>query len=238
MVHRFAPEQHIDPRVCRSFERGRTRLTVPKSAGCRPYQEAGSAVGGSLALQDSMRLVIFALSVVVAAPSTVVAQHTLRDQVLTAGISEEVVVADHPTLPLRELTSTSGAVVHVTIRRSTAFLSTDGASVQTDYKAVVVDVVKPSEATRLFVGDEITIRRVGGVMNLEGRTLYSNEAGFPPFAAASGVCAVSQDAARTTVRARHRTALRISRAGRSHRVRRPESGRRHDPDVGLRSRDS
>ena len=132
-----------------------------------------------------MRPVIFALFVVVAAPSTVVAQHTLRDQVLTAGISEEVVVADHPTLPLRELTSASGAVVHVTIRRSTAFLSTDGASIQTDYKAVVVGVVKPSDPTRLTIGDEITIRRIGGVMNLEGRTLYSNEAGFPPFAAAT-----------------------------------------------------
>jgi hypothetical protein len=124
------------------------------------------------------------LLVVLLAPSTATAQSaSLRDQVVTAGISEELVIADYPALPLHELTSAAGTVVHVTIRRSHAFLSSDGASMLTDYKAVVMDVVKSPSTARLNVGDEITIRRTGGVMNIEGRTVYSNEAGFPQFAA-------------------------------------------------------
>ena len=136
-----------------------------------------------------MRPFILPLFLVVTAPSAVSAQQTLprqnvEDQVLTAGIFEEVVVADYPSLPLRELTSTAGTVVHVVIRRSNVFLTPDRASIQTDYKAAVVDVVKAT-ASRLDVGDEITIRRVGGVMNIEGHTVYSNEGGFPQFAAGS-----------------------------------------------------
>jgi hypothetical protein len=37
------------------------------------------------------------------------------------------------------------------------------------------------ECPRISAGDVITIRRVGGVMNIEGRKVFSNESGFPPF---------------------------------------------------------
>jgi hypothetical protein len=137
-----------------------------------------------------MRSFILPLFLVVMAPSAVSAQQTLpqqnvEDQARTAGIFEEVVVADYPSLPLRELTSTAGTVVHVVIRRGNTFRTGDRASIQTDYKAAVVDVVKAPSASRLNAGDEITIRRLGGVINIEGHTVYSNEGGFPQFAAGS-----------------------------------------------------
>jgi hypothetical protein len=127
-----------------------------------------------------MRKLLCALFVLVAIPSVVSAQ-TLRDQILKNGVSEEVVVADYPAMSVRALTGAAGAVVHVSIRSADAFLSSDGEAVLTDYRVAIVDVIKDS-ATHLNTGDVVTIRRVGGKLNLEGRTFLSNEAGFAPFA--------------------------------------------------------
>ena len=60
------------------------------------------------------------------------------------------------------------------------FLSSDGSAILTDYRVAVLDVIKDS-ASRLNAGDVITIRRVGGTVNVEGRPFVSNEAGFAPF---------------------------------------------------------
>lgn len=128
-----------------------------------------------------MRHLALPLFLVVTAPAIAGAQQTMREQVLTMGISEEVVIVDYPSLPLRELTSTAGAVVHVAIRSSDTFLSANGTTILTDYRAAVVDLVKDPSGSRISVGDVITIRRVGGVMNIEGRKVFSNESGFPPF---------------------------------------------------------
>ena len=113
--------------------------------------------------------------------SGVATAQTIRDQVLKNGVSEEVVVAEYPTLSVRALTAAAGAVVHVAVRSSDTFLSSDGSAVLTDYRVAVVDVVKDS-ASHLNPGDVITIRRVGGRLNIEGRLFLSNEAGFAPFA--------------------------------------------------------
>lgn len=109
---------------------------------------------------------------------------TIREQVL-AGVSEEVVVADYPTLSLRGLTASAGAVVRVTVRNSDSFVSADGTSILTDYRVAVVDVIKETPGSHVNTGDVITIRRIGGVVNIEGRRVFSNEGGFPPFASGS-----------------------------------------------------
>jgi hypothetical protein len=127
-----------------------------------------------------MRKLLCGLFLLVAMPAVIGAQ-TLRDQILKNGVSEEVVVADYPAMSVRALTASAGAVVHVAVRSSDTFLSSDGGTVLTDYRVAIVDVLKDS-ASHLNPGDVVTIRRVGGTLNLEGRTFLSNEAGFAPFA--------------------------------------------------------
>jgi hypothetical protein len=127
-----------------------------------------------------MRHLTFSL-LILGSPVAADAQETIREQVLTNGVSEELVVVDHPSLSFGELVSTAGAVVHVSVRTSETFLSSDGRSIFTDYRVAVIDVLKESSGPRIGAGDTITIRRVGGVMNIEGRRVFSNEAGFPRF---------------------------------------------------------
>jgi hypothetical protein len=118
---------------------------------------------------------------IVTVPSIAGAQHTIREQVRTMGVSEEIVVADYPSMPLSALTSAAGAVVHVAVRSSDTFLSSDGMAILTDYRVSVVDVLKDGES-RLDAGDVVTIRRIGGVLKVDGRTVFSSENQFPTFA--------------------------------------------------------
>lgn len=108
-------------------------------------------------------------------------QHTLREQVRTMGVSEEVVVSAHPVLGPREMAAAAESVVRVAVRNRDTFLSPDGSTMLTDYRATVNEVIKDATG-RVAAGDIITIRRVGGVMEIDGRKVFSNEAGFPPFA--------------------------------------------------------
>ena len=128
-----------------------------------------------------MRKLVYGLFVLVTVPGAASAQNTIREQVLKNGVSEEVVIAEYPTLSVRALTAAAGAVVHVAVRSGDTFLSSDGRAVLTDYRVAVVDVVKDS-ASHLSAGDVITVRRVGGRLDVEGRTFLSNEAGFAQFA--------------------------------------------------------
>lgn len=98
---------------------------------------------------------------------------------LTNGVSEELVIVDYPSLSLGAMTASACAVVRVAIRNSDSFLSSDGMEILTDYRVAVVDVIK--ESARITAGDVITIRRVGGALNIEGRRILSNESGFPAF---------------------------------------------------------
>ena len=127
-----------------------------------------------------MRNLLYGLCVLATIPGAATAQETIREQVLKNGVSEEVVIADHPALSVRALTASAGAVVHVAVRSSDTFLSSDGSTVLTDYRVAVVDVIKDS-ASHVSSGDVITVRRVGGTLNIEGRKFLSNEAGFAPF---------------------------------------------------------
>jgi hypothetical protein len=136
--------------------------------------------GGAFALSQGMRNLLCGLCVLVTIPGAASAQETIREQVLKNGVSEEVVVADYPTLTVRALTASAGAVVRVAVRSSDTFLSSDGNSVLTDYRVAVLDVLKDS-ASHLSVGDVITVRRIGGTLDIEGRKFHSNEAGFAPF---------------------------------------------------------
>ena len=124
----------------------------------------------------------FGLVLTVAVPAAAGAQqHTLREQVRTMGVSEEVILSAHPQLGPRQMAAAAGAVVRVTVRNRDTFLSADGATMLSDYRATVSEVIKDGTG-RVSAGDIITIRRVGGVMQIEGRKVFSNEAGFPPFA--------------------------------------------------------
>lgn len=130
-----------------------------------------------------MRNLVFPLLMLSLVPAMAGAQTTtIRDRVLAEGVSEEVILVEYPALPLRTLTSSAGAIVHVSIRSRDTFLSSDGAAIVTDYRATVVDVVKGDPSARVSAGDVITIRRAGGELQVEGRTVFSNESGFPPFA--------------------------------------------------------
>lgn len=126
-----------------------------------------------------MRKLLFGLIVLVATPAVVTAQG-LRDEILKNGVSEEVVIAEYPAMSVRTLTAAAGAVVHISVRNSDTFLSSDGNSVVTDYRVAIIDVIKDS-AARLTPGDIVTVRRLGGTLDIEGRTVLSNEAGFAPF---------------------------------------------------------
>jgi hypothetical protein len=129
-----------------------------------------------------MKHLAFALLFTAAVPAAGGAQpHTFREQVLTLGVSEEVVVSAHAPLGPREMAAAAGAVVRVAVRSRDTFLSPDGATMLTDYRTSVSEVIKDATG-RLAAGEVITIRRVGGVMQIEGRRVFSNEAGFPPFA--------------------------------------------------------
>lgn len=127
-----------------------------------------------------MRQLAFSL-LILGAPAVAEAQQTIREQVVTNGVSEELVVVDHPPLSLGELAATANAVVHVSVKTSETFVSSDGMSILTDYRVAVIDVLKESSDSRIGAGDVVTIRRVGGVMNIAGRRVFSNEAGFPRF---------------------------------------------------------
>ena len=138
--------------------------------------------GGTLASQNRMKHLAFALLFAAALPAGAGAQpHTFRDQIRTLGVSEEVVVSAHPPLGPREMATAAGVVVRVAVRSRDTFLSPDGATMLTDYRATVSEVIKDASGG-LAAGEVITIRRVGGVMQIEGRRVFSNEAGFPPFA--------------------------------------------------------
>ena len=129
-----------------------------------------------------MKHLAYALLITSVVPTAAAAQqHTLREQVRTMGVSEEVVVSAHPLLGPREMAAAAGAVVRVAIRNRDTFLSPDGSMMLSDYRATVNEVIKDATG-RVAAGDIITIRRVGGVMQIDGRKVFSNEAGFPPFA--------------------------------------------------------
>jgi hypothetical protein len=80
------------------------------------------------------------------------------------------------------MSAAASAVVRVSVRGSQTFLTSDGMTILTDYQMAVVDVVKGSNATPVVPGHSITVRRLGGVMTIEGRRVFSNESGFAPFA--------------------------------------------------------
>jgi hypothetical protein len=128
-----------------------------------------------------MRHLALAMLVIAAAPTIAGAQQTMREQVLTMGVSEELVITEYPSMPLSVLTGTAGAVVHVALRSHDTFLSSDGTDILTDYRATVVDVLKESTGQGIGAGDIITIRRAGGSMNIAGRQVLSHESGFPSF---------------------------------------------------------
>lgn len=127
-----------------------------------------------------MRQLAFCLLLFAAAPSAARAQQTIRDQVIN-GITEEVRIVEYPALSLREMTSMAGAAVQVKIRSADTIVSDAGTAVVTDYRVAVVGVIKDVSG-RINAGDVITVRRAGGVANVEGRTYFSNESGFPQFA--------------------------------------------------------
>jgi len=129
-----------------------------------------------------MRYLALPLLAVLSVPQIAAAQQTMREQVLTMGVSEEIVVAEYPALSLNALTAAAGAVVHVAVRSQDTFLSSDGLSILTDYRVTVLNAVKPSTGSPIDAGDVITIRRPGGVLSIEGRKVVSNENDFPPFA--------------------------------------------------------
>jgi hypothetical protein len=129
-----------------------------------------------------MRYLVLPLLLAAVTPALAQTQYSLRSQVQTLGVSEEIVIADYPALTLRGLTSSAEAVVHVVIRNSDAVLTGDGAAIVTDYRAAVVDVFKDGPDARVSAGDVITIRRIGGAIHLEGRAVLSTESGFAPFA--------------------------------------------------------
>jgi hypothetical protein len=114
-------------------------------------------------------------------PAIAGAQPTLREQALTLGVSEQIVIVDYPSLPLRQLTAAAGVILRVMIRGSQTSLTANGTSIVTDYWAAVIDVVKGPAGSRLNSRDVITVRRVGGVIDIEGFTVSSYENGFPPF---------------------------------------------------------
>jgi hypothetical protein len=114
-------------------------------------------------------------------PAIAGAQPTLREQALTHGVREQIVIVDYPNLPLRQLTSAAGVVLRVMIRGSQTSLTANGTSMVTDYWAAVIDVVKRPSDSRVNSRDTITIRRLGGVIDIEGFTVSSHENGFPPF---------------------------------------------------------
>ena len=129
-----------------------------------------------------MRSLALPLFVTIMIPSVASAQ-TMREQVRTLGVSEEIVVSEYPSLPLSTLASTAGAVVQVSVRSTDTFLSSDGTAILTDYRVTVVDVIKGEGVIR--TGDVVTVRRPGGVLNIEGRRVISNENQFPAFATGS-----------------------------------------------------
>jgi hypothetical protein len=146
--------------------------------------------GGALAFQEGMRHLALPLLLIVTAPVPAFPQEaapppappTMREQVLALGVSEEIVVADYPALPLRDQASAATAVVHVTVRGGDSFLSGDGQAILTDYRMIVVDVLKDA-TSRLNAGDVVTVRRTGGVTSIAGRKVFSSENGFPAFSA-------------------------------------------------------
>jgi hypothetical protein len=129
-----------------------------------------------------MRYLALPLLLTAATPSFAEAQYSLRSRVQDLGVSEEIVIGDYPALTLRSLTSSAEAVVRVVIRNSDTLLTSDGTAIVTDYRAAVVDVLKDRSDAHVSVGDVITIRRLGGMLTLEGRTIVSTEIGFASFA--------------------------------------------------------
>jgi hypothetical protein len=135
-----------------------------------------------LPFQVGMRNLAVTLFVTMLIPSVASAQ-TMREQVRTLGVSEEIVVSDYPSLPLSGLATSAGAVVQISVRSTDTFLSSDGTAILTDYRVTVVDVIKGDGS--IAAGDVVTVRRPGGVLNIEGRKVISSENRFPAFAAGS-----------------------------------------------------
>ena len=169
-----------------------------------------------------MRKLVFCLLVAGLTPAVAGAQ-TLRDQILTNGVSEEIVVVEHPALSVREMSASASAVVRVSVSGSETFLTTDGMAILTDYQVTVVDVVKSSAGLPLAQGDSINVRRLGGAMTIEGRRVHSSESGF-----AAGATRPQEYQEHALVRAPRRIALRVPRAP-GHGDRHVELERRETP---------
>jgi hypothetical protein len=103
---------------------------------------------------------------------------TLRAAARELGAYEEIVLVSHPVVRLADLAAASELIAEVAITTEKSFLTQDGTEIWTDYVAEITQPIDPRHYTRERM---IMIRRRGGVVDIDGRRIQSQENGFPPF---------------------------------------------------------
>jgi hypothetical protein len=103
---------------------------------------------------------------------------SLRAAARELGAYEEIVLVSYPVARLADLAAASELIAEVAITAEKSFLTQDGAEIWTDYAAEISQAIDPRHYTRVRT---IVIRRRGGVVELDGRRVQSQENGFPPF---------------------------------------------------------
>jgi hypothetical protein len=104
---------------------------------------------------------------------------SLRAAARELGAYEEIVLVSYPSVRLADLAAASELIAEVAVTAEKSFLTQDGTEIWTDYAAEISQTIDPRHYARERA---IVIRRRGGVVEIDGRRLQSQENGFPPFA--------------------------------------------------------
>ncbi len=107
-------------------------------------------------------------------------QESLKELVKKYGRVEPILLEETGPADLGELVATASLIVDGTIRGVRSYLAERETEIWTDYDLAIIDVYKQSKTAR-HKGDVVTIRRRGGVMNVDGYDVVARVPDFPFF---------------------------------------------------------
>jgi hypothetical protein len=90
-------------------------------------------------------------------------------------------VTSYEPVQLADLAGRADLVVEASTTGGQSVLKQDETDIYTDYTFTISALIKNRRRIGLHVGDAITVRRVGGSVQIDGRTVQSIENGFPVF---------------------------------------------------------
>lgn len=126
----------------------------------------------------AMRLSIL-VSLVCALSASLSGQQKLVDRLRNTPESTELIISgNYPAIDLRGLVDAADVIGRTVVLAAESRLTPNESGIETVYTVQMVDTYF---ATRALRHQTIKVRRDGGVVNLDGRSVNSYETDFPPF---------------------------------------------------------